>query len=176
GGGTKWFPGGVDIRENTYDRTRKGLSLAGQYKSPGDSVLMTLQYNRSQYDNDWQEHSLGAALGNSQTAQNLVLTNQLGFAPAGAPAYEFDSRGVFQYGVIADSVNSWAGPNNNPVLNHENGYATTGSNGQPMLNWFCYTWSASNCPSTRGIGLSADTRFSQQTNLTQDASLNVRWD
>ena len=178
GGGTKWFPGGVDIRENTYDRTRKGLSLAGQYKSPGDSVLMTLQYNRSQYDNDWQEHSLAAALGNSQTAQNLVLTTPLGFTPAGAAPYEFDSRGVFQSGIIADSVNSWAGPNNNPVLNHANGYPTTGSDGQPMLNWFCYTWSttAGACPSTRGIGLSADTRFSSQTNLTQDASMNVRWD
>jgi TonB-dependent receptor len=178
GGGTKWMPGGIDIRDNVYDRTRKGASFSTQYKSPGDSVLATLQYNRSEYNNDWQEHSLTAGLGNSQTAQDLVLTSPLGVAPAGSPAYEFDSRGVFMHGVIADSVNSWAGPNNNPVLNHVNGYPTTGSNGQPMLNWFCYTWSttAGACPSTRGIGLGADTRFSTQTNLTQDASLNVRWD
>ena len=32
------------------------------------------------------------------------------------------------------------------------------------------------CPSTRGIGLSADTRFSTATNLTQDSSANLRWD
>ncbi len=138
---------------------------------------MTLQYNRSQYDNDWQEHSLGAVLlDTGAAAQNIKLTNALGYRPDGTPAYEFDSRGVFQYGVIADSVNSWAGPNNNPLLNHANGYPTTGTDGQPMLNWFCYTWSAANCPSTRGMGLSADTRFSSQTNLTQDLSLNVRWD
>jgi TonB-dependent receptor len=178
GGGTKWFPGGIDLRDNIYDRTRKGMSLAGQYRSPEDAVLMTLQYNRSEYQNDWHEHSLAASMGNSQTAQNLVLTNPLGYAPAGAPAYEFDSRGVFQYGVIADSVNNWAGPNNNHLLDHENGYPTTGDNGQPMLNWFCYTWStaAGLCPSTRGISTGADTRFATTKNMTQDASLNVRWD
>jgi TonB-dependent receptor len=176
GGGTKWFPGGIDFRENTYERTRKGMSLAGQYRSPEDSVLVTMQYNRSEYQNDWEEHSLNAGIGNSQTAQDLVLTSQLGFNPPGTPGYEFDSAGVFQYGFIADSVNSWAGPNNNPVLHHPNGYATTGSDGNPMLNWFCYTWSASNCPSTRGINTGADTRFSTQTSMTQDLSLNLRWD
>jgi iron complex outermembrane recepter protein len=178
GGGTKWVPGGADIRQNVYERTRTGFSLAGQYRSPEESVLLTLQANRSEYQNDWEEHSLSAALGNSQTAQDLVLTTPLGFAPPGTPAYEFDSRGVFQYGVIADSVNSWAGPNNNPLLDHPNGYATTGSNGQPMQNWFCYTWSAAQgaCPSTRGIMMGADSRFSTQTNTTQDVSMNLRWE
>ena len=178
GGGTKWFPGGIDLRQNLYDRTRKGLSLAGQYRSPEDAVLMSLQYNRSEYQNDWHEHSLSAGIGNSQTAQDLVLTNPLGYAPEGADPYEFDSRGVFQYGVIADSVNNWAGPNNNHLLDHVNGYPTGGDNGQPMLNWFCYTWStaANTCPSTRGLNTGADTRFATTKNVTEDASLNVRWD
>ena len=35
---------------------------------------MTLQYNRSEYQNDWNEYSLTAGIGNSQTAQDLVLT------------------------------------------------------------------------------------------------------
>jgi len=183
GGGQKWFPGGIDIRENTYDRTRKGLSVAGQWKSPGDSVTALLQYNRSQYDNDWQEHSLTAAMGNSQTAQDITLTNPLGYAPAGSPKYQFDSRGVFQYGVLADSVNNWAGSNTNQVTSSPYGFKQwvdpNDHNKGTFLNWYCYTWSGppdSGCPSTRGIGLSADTRFSQQTNLTQDLSLNVRWD
>jgi len=179
GGGTKWFPGGVDLRENTYTRTRKGASLAAQWKSPDDSLLATLQYNRSEYQNDWQEYSLSAGIGNSQTAQDLVLTSPLGYRPAGAAPYEFDSRGVFTRGVIADSVNSWAGPNNNTALAHEGGYATDNGSGGTFLNWYCYTWSVQSgttCPSTRGIGLSADTRFSTQNNLTQDLSLNLRWD
>jgi iron complex outermembrane recepter protein len=177
GGGTKWFPGGIDIRENTYTRTRKGGSLAGQWKSPEDALLLTVQYNRSEYQNDWQEYSLSAGIGNSQTAQNIVLTAPLGYAPPGAAPYEFDSRGVFTRGVIADSVASWAGPNNNPVLAHEGGYTTGNPAGGTFLNWFCYTWSTSDaCPSTRGVGLSADTRFSAQTNVTEDYSANLRWD
>ena len=178
GGGTKWFPGGIDLRQNIYDRTRKGFSLSGQYRSPEDSVLATLQYNRSEYQNDWHEHALTAGIGNAQTAQNLVLTSALGHAPDGTDPYEFSSQGVFQYGVIADSVNNWAGPNNNHLLDHEGGYPTGGDNGQPMLNWFCYTWSttAGACPTTRGLNTGADTRFATTKNMTQDASLNVRWD
>ena len=58
GGGTKWIPGGIDIRRNTYDRTRKGASLAAQWRSPEDIVSSTLQYNRSEYENNWEEYSL----------------------------------------------------------------------------------------------------------------------
>ncbi len=32
------------------------------------------------------------------------------------------------------------------------------------------------CPNTRGAGLGADTRSSTQTNITEDLSLNLRWD
>ena len=47
-------------------------------------------------------------------------------------------------------------------------------NGSP--DWVCYTWGHPNCPNSRGAGLSADTRFSTQTNKTEDLSLNLRWD
>ena len=74
-------------------------------------------------------------------------------------------------------------PEQQPALAHPNGYPTHGSpNGQPIApNWFCYTWSAPTrragpCPNTRGIGLGADTRFSTQNNITEDLSLNLRWD
>jgi TonB-dependent receptor len=46
---TKWIPGGIDIRRNTYDRTRKGASVALQWSSPEDTVSSLLQYNRSEY-------------------------------------------------------------------------------------------------------------------------------
>jgi iron complex outermembrane recepter protein len=182
GGGQKWFPGGVDIRNNTYERERTGGSIAAQWKSPGETLHLLLQYNRSEYQNDWEEYSLNAGIGNSQTAQDLVLTSPLGYQPAGAAPYEFDSRGVFMRGTIADSVNSWVGPNNNSQLAHPNGYETN-LPGDPspgtFLNWFCYSWSVTSnatCPSTRGIGLSADTRFSTSTNVTEDLSANFRWD
>ena len=74
------------------------MSLAGQYRSPEDAVLMTVQYNRSEYQNDWNEYSLAATsfVGNSQKPRRTTRRpHALGTAPAGTPAYEFDSRGVF---------------------------------------------------------------------------------
>jgi iron complex outermembrane recepter protein len=178
GGGTKWIPGGVDIRSNTYDRTRKGGSFATQWRSPEDSLLATLQYNYSEYENNWEEYSLTAGVGDSQQPQGLILTNEFATHPTGSSNYEFDSRGVFVRGLINDVGNGWVGDPAvvGDTLVHPNGYVgfTTNPNGQPT--WVCYNWTTATCPSTRGAGLSADTRSSKQTNTTEDASLNLRWD
>lgn len=175
GGGTKWVPGGINLRDNTYERTRTGAALAAQWRSPDSTLLATLQYNRSKYQNDWEEYALNAGTGNSQTAQNLVLTNQLAFPPDGTPAYEFDSRGVFMRGVIADSGAAWAGPTDNPLLAHPNGFPYAGPNGTTFTNWFCQTGQTPTCPSTRGVALSAETRSSRETKLTEDTSIHLRW-
>jgi TonB-dependent receptor len=181
GGGTHWIPGGVDIRENTYTRTRKGAAFAAQWQSPEESLLATLQYNRSEYENNWEEYSLEAGVGNSQQPQALVLTNELALPPTGSPAYEFDSRGVFVRGVINDplSNNAWLSNPNDAVLAHPG----TPAGGSP--GWICYGWTGvwdpaappgqDGCPSTRGAGFSANTRASFQTNTTEDTSLNLKW-
>jgi len=132
-----------------------------------------LQYNRSEYQNDWEEYSLTASVGNSQQPQALVLNSEFARPPAGTPAYEFDSRGVFVRGVMNDVPDGWAGPTNNPTLAHPNGYS---SGDGTALDWTCYSWGHPNCPNSRGAGLGVDTRASTQTNLTEDLSLNLRWD
>ena len=145
GGGTKWIPGGIDLRKNTYDRTRKGASLAAQYRSPEDSLLTTLQYNRSEYDNDWEEYSLTAGVGDSQQPQDIVLTDALG-SRAGRARRRTSSTAV-AYSCAASSttsVNGWAGPEQQQrsitrmAIHH-------GSNGS-RSNWFCYTWSTTALP------------------------------
>jgi len=194
GGGTKWMPGGVDIRNNTYTRTRKGASFATQWRSPEESLAATLQYNRSEYENNWEEYSLTAGVGNSQQPQSLVLNSEFAKHPTGTPAYEFDSRGVFVRGVINDVSDGWAGSTNNPTVAHPNGYRNRlNPNDDPATpqdervparygspDWTCYTWAGeyqnTTCPNTRGAGLSADTRASTQTNITEDLSLNLQWD
>lgn len=175
-GGTKWLPGGVDLRDNTYDRTRTGSALAAQWSSPGGSMLATLQYNRSKYENDWEEYALNAGIGNSQTAQNLVLSAPLSLAPEGTPDYEFDGRGVFSRGVLADSRGTWAGPIS-AVLSHPNGFLYDAGDNS-FRNWFCdggTPLATGSCPTTRGIPLSAETRSARTTNLTEDTSLHLRW-
>ncbi|MEO8063672.1 MAG: TonB-dependent receptor [Pseudomonadota bacterium] len=176
GGGTKWIPGGIDLRDNTYSRTRKGGAFSAQWRSPEESLLATLQYNRSEYQNDWEEYSITSGVGNAQTPQGLVQGSEFATHPAGTSAYEFDSRGVFVRGVINDVADGWAGPTNNPTIAHPNGYTQGGANNSP--DWVCYTWGGATnkpCPSTRGAGLSADTRASTQTNTTEDLSFNLRW-
>ena len=167
GGGVKWIPGGIDIRRNTYDRTRKGASVALQWSSPEDTVSSLLQYNRSEYENNWEEYSLSAGIGNSQTPQSLVITNEFSSPAVNTPAYEFDSRGVFQRGIINESLanNGWYSDPGMANLAHPNGYPS----------FTCYQWSAANCPATRGVGLGVDTRSSTQTNVTEDLSLNLKW-
>jgi iron complex outermembrane recepter protein len=98
-----------------------------------------------------------------------VLNSQLAFNPAGSPAYEFDSQGVFQRGIINDSSGNWIG-NTPQATAHPNGVIDRGG----YLSWYCHSWDGG-CPSTRGVGLSADTRSSTQTNVTEDLSLNMRW-
>ncbi|MFL6578252.1 MAG: TonB-dependent receptor [Povalibacter sp.] len=177
GGGTNWIPGGADVRESTYDRTRKGGAFAAQWRSPDESLLATLQFNRSDYQNDLTEHSLSGSIGNSQTAQSLILTSPLAVPAEGTPDYEFDSRGVFTRGVLNDMEGSWAGANSNPQLSHPDGFMTPDWAGS-FPNWFCYSWSVApgtTCPTTRGIGLSADTRFGTTREVTEDLSLNLKW-
>jgi iron complex outermembrane receptor protein len=189
GGGTKWIPGGVDLRNNTYTRKRTGGSFATQWRSPEESLLATLQYNRSEYENNWEEYSITAGVGDSQQPQALVLGSQFSRNPTGTPAYEFDSRGVFVRGVINDVSDGWAGAPNNPTIAHPDGYRNrlnptlTPEDPVPRYgspDWVCYTWAGEyenkTCPNTRGAGLSADTRSSKQTNITEDVSLNLRWE
>jgi iron complex outermembrane receptor protein len=166
GGGTKWIPGGIDIRSNTYDRTRKGAAFAAQWASPEEALSAVLQYNRSEYENNWEEYSLGAGIGNAQNPQGLIVTNEFSTNAAGTPEYEFDSRGTFVRGVINEDVNlGWYSDPGQANLAHPNGYPS----------FTCYSWSAANCPTTRGVGLGVDTRSSEQTNLTEDLSLNFKW-
>ena len=81
-------------------------------------MTATFQYNRSEYQNDWEEYSLTAGVGNSQQPQGLVLDSEFNRHPDGTPAHEFDSRGVFVRGIINDVGDGWAGPTNNPTIAH----------------------------------------------------------
>jgi len=145
-------------------------------------------------------------VGNSQQPQGLVLESEFARHPASADAYEFDSRGVFLRGVINDVADGWTGPPSNPGYAHANGYRVRlNPNDDPNTpeneslpaqfgspDWTCYTWAGQGnaggpaytnvagapvtCPNSRGAGLSADTRSSKQTNITEDLSLNLRWE
>ncbi len=91
------FPGGVDIRQNIYERTRKGASLAGQYRSPEDAVLLTPAVQPFRIRQQLGRVFTVGRLGNSQSrAGPRARRIRSATRRRASPAYEFDSRGVFQ--------------------------------------------------------------------------------
>jgi hypothetical protein len=172
GGGTKWVPGGIDIRENTYTRTRKGGALAAQWRSPDESLLATLQYNRSEYQNDWEEYSLSAGLGNSQTAQDLVLT-----APGRCPpsAHRRMNSTAMASSCAASSTRiRTSGPAPTRRARASEWLQRIGRT-LPICSGIATPGTATAARRPRPT-LGADTRSSTQTNVTEDLSMNLRWD
>jgi TonB-dependent receptor len=62
-------PGGIDLREQHLRPHPQGRFVRHAVRSPDDSLLATLQYNYSEYENDWEEYSITAGVGNAQQPQ-----------------------------------------------------------------------------------------------------------
>ena len=128
--GTAYLPGGIYWRDAHYDRTRKGLSAAGQWQNNEHTMLATLQYNRSDYKNTNREQALTVAFTDS--AYDTSAANRFACATqacvntykgppgpfgvlyadgAGTPYYgavpgtslQFGSNGEFLGGTLSDA-------------------------------------------------------------------------
>jgi iron complex outermembrane receptor protein len=84
-GDNTWVPRGMSWREQLYDRERKGIYGALQWKK--DSVESSLTYFRSQYDFAWNEFSVSA----NSDPYNTVVTNGV-----------YDSAGRMTSGVLTN--------------------------------------------------------------------------
>lgn len=185
-----YIPAIVSMRDNIYDRTREGASLAFQFASPDDKFLFSAQYNRSEYDNAWEEYlvqtspadlSFGTSVYNEITPSNYVngdfpdgMTvnnfNQDATFPIPAPGtspFTFDEQGLFQSGVITTGTGWWGGSDAEAA-----GFAANAAGG-PMVSP-CYGWNG--CPPQRGIDTAAVTRSNNNQNMTQDLGLNLKWE
>lgn len=207
-----YIPTGISIYQNQYDRRRTGVALAGQWQNHQHSMLATLQYNRSDYKNTWNEHSVGSSWGyygdvDGAHPQNFVETSNTALRPAPGTTLNFDQNGVLTTGTINGSYD-WTGNwypsaadaaagtninqanwNTNPATayfpaNSTTGVARhfTGSNasffnacvsglsgnpGNASVN-------GQNCPI--GASISSSTRYNDSSDITQDASFNLKWD
>lgn len=168
-----YIPAAVSFRDNFFERERNGLALAAQWRDTNEVFLATMQYNRSQYDNAWEEYVVGvypADLSFGQSVFYSLAPDSNGNIPAtapqpspGGPAFTFDRNGLFQTGHLTADNTGWWGPG---ALN---------SAGEPMVEP-CYSWS---CPSTtsprRGIDMTTTTRSNNNTNITEDLGFNLKW-
>jgi iron complex outermembrane recepter protein len=172
-----YIPAAVSFRDNFFERERNGIALAAQWKDTDEVFLATLQYNRSQYDNAWEEYVVGvypADLSYGQSVYYSLAPDSNGNIPksapqpnAGYPSFAFDKNGLFQSGYLTADNTGWWGPG---ALN---------SNGQQMVD-ACYDWNGCTPQSDfaaarRGIDMTTTTRSNNNTNITEDLGFNLKW-
>lgn len=164
-----YIPVSSTMRDTNFDRNRKGISAAAQWESPDKSLLATLQYNTSSYENEWHEHSvstnyfdvwaqpLGYQFSNSTSAAELGPDDQ----------FTFNDQGMFQSGLLTSDIGWWGADNAGSAQVAQN------DQGQAMVN-ACYGWNGCS-PARRGAGLGTGTRYNHNEETTTDTSFNLRW-
>lgn len=191
GPGIKYIPDSLGYRDVNYDRTRKGVSVAGQWQDHDHKFLLTAQYNRSSYDEVWKEHGIigytydpfGYPVGTIFSSSNSPEKAPL---PAPGSSFTFDQNGIFQKGVLT-TLQCCTGPNNtgnswwgNPASAGSTAPGNAGnialnSAGQNMLAP-CYSWQGAACAFPgRGSDVNAVTRYNHAKTMTEDGSVNLKW-
>lgn len=165
-----YLPVSTAYRQNNFDRTRNGVALAAQWQNHDHTMLATLQYNNSKYENEWHEHvvstsyfdvwaqPLGFQFSNSTAAAELSADDQ----------FTFDDKGMFTSGLLTSDIGWWGGDNAGSALVAQN------DQGQNMVN-ACYGWNGCS-PARRGAGVGTATRYNHNEESTQDLSFNLKWD
>ena len=189
GKGTVVIPSSLSYLDDRFDRKRSGITAAAQWRSNDHKWLATAQYIRSDYKNSMNEHGIGVGLfgfpGSPAATFRFTPTDDNAHpAPApGTPDFTFDQSGFMDHGTF-DTVNGvWWGGDAGTALN---------SDGQPMLHsctnhnmgWGTYSSSPLNsqpgyCPAGlnhNGDTFSTNSRIQQSHSMTQDMSLNLKWD
>ncbi len=190
GPGLKYIPDSVGERDAAYERTRTGGSFAGQWQDNDHKYLLTVQYNRSQYEDTWKERGvISYNFDPFGLPVDTVFSNSFDPEKAPLPAlgtnFKFDANGNFQSGVLTTlqccagplaGGNSWWGaPPGNDTNPGDAGNVALNSNGQNMLVP-CYSWQGAACAFPgRGNDLNAVSRFNDTKNMTEDGSINLKW-
>jgi TonB-dependent receptor len=177
-GTTRYIPSSAGYRDTTYDRVRNGIALAAQWENVDRTLLMTAQYNRSTYENTWREHGVIAYFFDM-----FAIPTDFRYRPGGpratwapmpaqgSPAFTFDEEGNFESGIlnIQQTDTFWWG-----ASDAESAQIAVNDQGQAMMHP-CYNWQATCTNPLRAPDVNAVTRYNENRNMTQDASLNLRW-
>jgi TonB-dependent receptor len=170
--GLNFIPDSVNFRDNIYDRTRNGIALALQWQDSDQKYIATAQFNRSKYDNQWEEYVIGSNMADASFGQSVFYEIEEGSDKIVTPApnttdFTWDENGVFQTGTLTRPIGWWGADNE-----ASKGYAVN-SSGQQLVN-ACYGWNGCE-PAIRGIDFTSTSRANKNTNLTQDFGLNLKW-
>lgn len=182
-----YIPAQVSFRDNIYERERNGLAFAAQWKDLDDVFVATLQFNRSKYENAWEEYVVGISPADLSYAQSVlyqVAPADNGNIPGSAPQpldpdepFTFNDQGLFQSGWMTADIGWWGDriDTNKPweLGNLQAVNYATNAAGLPFVNP-CYGWNGCT-PSRRGVDTWTATRSNNNENLTQDIGFNLKW-
>ncbi|WP_174278949.1 TonB-dependent receptor [Sphingomonas bacterium] len=175
GPGLQYIPSGIFMRDTLYDRKRNGESAAGQWRSNDGHELLTVQYNRTQYDRSWREHSVYSSayslfgIPTDYQETSAAVIQPLTFRPA----FTFDSQGNFLTGWwSAPTAYLGETPNSSNLI-------AQNQNGQAFFNK-CYAWegctAANGFATRRAPQLDAASNAIVNKEVTQDFDADFRWD
>jgi len=188
GKGTVIIPSSLSYLDDRFDRKRTGITAAAQWRSNDHKWLATAQYIRSDYKNSMNEHGIG--VGMFGFPSNPAATFR--FAPGdgnaipepapGTPDFTFDRSGFMDHGTFDTVGGVWWGGDAGAALN-SNGEAMLHSCTVQDMGWGVYksgpSQDATYCPAGvnhHGDTFSTNSRIQQSKSMTQDMSLNVKWD
>jgi iron complex outermembrane receptor protein len=180
--GLTYVPAIINMRDNFYFRERTGVALAAQWQNTDETMVFTSQYNRSEYENAWEERVVQSFLADQSFGQSLffetvgpysgnVHDNNAAVSVPGTDPFTFDENGHFQTGVVATGHGWWGGSPADSAVRAQNG------EGEAFVN-NCYSWQGcytGDLSSLRGVDVGTISRASVQTNITEDLSFNFKW-
>lgn len=165
--GKVYIPTNLTFHDNLYTRTRKGIAAAAQWQNHDHTMVATLQYNNSKYDNSWEEHYLSAgAFGMWQVVPSNVYTDKTIVEPLAGTSFTFDENGFFQTGTMTSKL----------LDSSANGPFGMNDQGQPFFSG-CYDWAGktdAQCRQAASVG--TGTRYATTEEGTEDTSFNFKWD
>ncbi|MEL6869853.1 MAG: TonB-dependent receptor [Pseudomonadota bacterium] len=88
-----FVPTGAGVRSQDFDRERFGFSGALQWANADDTMEATLQFFHSAYENQWNERAIEPSIDDSPD-----------ISPRSGSAFSFGPSGLFESGVISQSV------------------------------------------------------------------------
>ncbi len=163
-----YTPSGAGVRTQDFNIKRKSFEGSLQYESPSRNLLLTAQYLRAEYTEQWTEHTIEPNvyyndIGNTYPAGYINADGS--FNPNGSGNYTFDENGVFTSGSIVHRGNGLA--HNTPTQ------CTIPNGGFPYQSNYCpYT----NFVNPGGINTDFSNRSFYTSSTTQDAAFNVKWE
>ena len=170
--GNTYIPTTVAYHDNNYNRKRTGIAAAGQWQNHDHTMLATLQYNETSYDNSWKENIVtGDFFATWEDPVTTVFNTPYTLAPnTGTAPFTFGSNGQFMSGTPGSDYFG------------QTGVVGTGT-GTPEIA-SCNAWTpapsgAAGSEATCGrlaAGVTTSTRYADTKEQTEDESFNFKWD